>query len=222
MTRIENTTNDVDVDLGRLFASLAREWHRILIVALVITGIAFVLAWLAKPLYRAETRILIETGESIFTRPQDTNNESNSPSLDAEGVASQVEVILSTNVLKQVAQQLNLAGRDEFDDIANPSLLDWVMVVAGLKADPSEIPADERVLKKFREKLNVYRVENSRVIVIEFSSRDPKLAAEVPNAIAKVYLQAQSGVITDAIAEVVQLCAANIAALYALVKQDEP
>lgn len=221
MTRIENTTNDVDVDLGRLFASLAREWHRILIVALVITGIAFVLAWLAKPLYRAETRILIETGESIFTRPQDTNNESNSPSLDAEGVASQVEVILSTNVLKQVAQQLNLAGRDEFDDIANPSLLEWVMVVAGLKADPSEIPADERVLKKFREKLNVYRVENSRVIVIEFSSRDPKLAAEVPNAIAKVYLQAQSDAKLASNADATAWLEPEIADLSARVKQAE-
>jgi exopolysaccharide transport family protein len=191
MTRVENAANDVDVDLGKLFASLVREWPRILIVALVVTGIAFVLAWLATPKYRAETRILIETGESVFTRPQDTNNESNSPSLDAEGVASQVEVILSTNVLRQVAQQFNLAGREEFDDVANPSLLDWLMVVARLKADPSEIPADERVLKKFREKLNVYRVENSRVIVIEFSSEDPKLAADVPNAIAEVYLKAQ-------------------------------
>src|SRR5690606_23969213 len=46
-------------------------------------------------------------------------------------------------------------------------------------------------LNKFREKLDVYRVENSRVIVIEFSSEDPKLAADVPNAIAEVYLKAQ-------------------------------
>ncbi len=44
------------------------------------------------------------------------------------------------------------------------------------------------MLKAFREKLNVYRVEKSRVIVIEFSSEDPKLAAEVPNAIADAYI----------------------------------
>jgi len=191
MTRVENAANDVDVDLGKLFASLVREWPRIVIVALVVTGLAFVLAWLATPKYRADTRILIATGESVFTRPQDAGNEANSPSLDAEGVASQVEVIVSTSILRQVAQQLDLAGRAEFDDVANPSLLDWLMVVARLKADPSEIPADERVLKKFREKLNVYRVENSRVIVIEFSSEDPKLAADVPDAIADVYLKAQ-------------------------------
>ncbi len=39
-----------------------------------------------------------------------------------------------------------------------------------------------------REKLEVYRVERSRVIVIEFSSEDPKLSAEIPNEIAKEYL----------------------------------
>ena len=39
-----------------------------------------------------------------------------------------------------------------------------------------------------REKLEVYRIESSRVIVIEFSSEDAKLSAEIPNAIADAYL----------------------------------
>jgi uncharacterized protein involved in exopolysaccharide biosynthesis len=34
-----------------------------------ITGVAFVLAMLATPKYRGETRILIETRESVFTQP---------------------------------------------------------------------------------------------------------------------------------------------------------
>ena len=47
------------------------------------------------------------------------------------------------------------------------------------------------MLKAFREKLNVYRVEKSRVIVIEMSSEDPKLAAEIPNALADAYIAVQ-------------------------------
>ena len=73
------------------------------------------------------------------------------------------------------------------------SMLGRLLVIAGLKSDPNEIPPEERVLKTFREKLNVYRVEKSRVIVIEFSSEDPKLAAEIPNAIADAYLAVQRG-----------------------------
>ena len=53
---------------GRLFGSLARSWLRILSVALLVTGAAFAFAWLATPHYKAETQLLIETRESVFTR----------------------------------------------------------------------------------------------------------------------------------------------------------
>ena len=89
--------------------SLVRDWQRIIVVALIVTGLAFLLAWSAKPLYRAETRILIETRESVFTRPSDAAGEANSPVLDEVGVTSQVEVIGSSDILKQVARELNLA-----------------------------------------------------------------------------------------------------------------
>lgn len=189
MTGIQTVASDVDVDLGRLFASLVRKWRRIVVVSLIVTGLAFALAWLATPHYRAETRILIETRESVFTRPAVEGGENNTnPVLDEEGVTSQVEVIGSTDILKQVAQKLDLAKLPEFDPAANMSLVGRVLVLAGLSTDPGEIPAEERVLKAMREKLYVYRVERSRVIVIEFSSEDPKLAAAVPNAIADAYI----------------------------------
>lgn len=191
MSRVETSASDVDVDLGRLFGSLVRSWFNILVVACLITGLAFVAAWLATPLYKGETRVLIEARESVFTRPGDQTRDSNDPDLNQEGVTSQVEVMGSTDVLKEVAKQFDLAKLREFDDAANTSVFDWLLVTAHLKSDPSEILPEERILKKFREKLSIYRVENSRVIVIEFSSRDPKLAAAVPNAIADVYLKAQ-------------------------------
>lgn len=180
-------SEDVDVDLRRLFSSLAANWVRILVVAALVAAIAFALAWMAKPRYSAETRILIETQESIFTRP-DSRGDGDASVLDQEGVASQVELIGSTDLIKQVAKSLNLAKLPEFDQAADMSLLDRLLVRTGLRSDPFEIPAEERVLKAFREKLTVYRVENSRVIVISFSSEDPKLAAEIPNALAEAYL----------------------------------
>jgi len=186
MSRAE-TTSDIDVDLGRLFRSLIEKWQRILTVALLVTGLAFLLAWFSTPLYMGETRLLIETRESVFTRPE-PNAEVDRTILDEEGVTSQVEVIGSTDILKQVAQKLDLSKLPEFDESADLSLFGRVMVLAGLRSDPGEIPPEERVLKSLREKLSVYRVEKSRVIVIEFSSEDPKLAAEVPNAIADAYL----------------------------------
>ena len=118
MSGVQNTASDVDVDLGRLFSSLAAHWFRILVVSLVITGLALVFAWLATPRYMGETRLLIETRESVFTRPDTNNSNDNSPVFDEEGVISQVEVIGSTDILKQVAQKLNLSRLPEFDEAA--------------------------------------------------------------------------------------------------------
>ncbi|MCV3240341.1 GumC family protein [Mesorhizobium sp. ZC-5] len=191
MSGVHNTANDVDVDLGRLFSSLAKHWFRILVVSLVITGLALVFAWIATPRYMGETRLLIETRESVFTRPDTNNSSDNSPAFDEEGVISQVEVIGSTDILKRVAEKLNLSSLPEFDETADMSMLGRLLIMAGLKSDPNEIPPEERVLKAFRERLSVYRVEKSRVIVIEFSSEDPKLAAEVPNVLADTYLAVQ-------------------------------
>lgn len=187
MSVVQSAASDVDVDLRKLFASLARSWVRILVVSLIVAALAFMLASMATPHYKAETRLLIETRESVFTRPQG-DNAADRPILDEEGVASQVEVISSTDILKQVARKLNLAALPEFDEAAGMSAFGRLLVIAGLKSDPNEVPADERVLKAMREKLKVYRIEKSRVIVIEFSSEDSRLSADIPNAIADAYL----------------------------------
>ena len=190
MSGAHSAAADVDVDLRQLFASLGRNWLRIVVVALAVTGAAFALAWLATPHYKASTRLLIEMRESVFTRP-DNNSQAENPILDEEGVTSQVEVISSTDILKQVATKLDLSRLREFDEAADMGSIGRLLVIAGLKSDPHEIPPDERVLKAMREKLNVYRVERSRVIVIEFSSEDARLAAEIPNAIADAYISVQ-------------------------------
>jgi len=221
MSGVQSSASDIDVDLGRLFGSLARRWKQIVFVALVATALALALAWLATPHYRAETRILIETRESVFTRPQQFGAEDDRPLLDEEGVTSQVEVIGSTDFLKQVARQLDLSRLPEFDEAADMSLLSRLLVVVGLKNDPNEIPPEERVLKAFREKLTIYRVEKSRVIVIEMSSEDPKLAAEIPNALADAYIAGQGAAKLESNSEATDWLEPEIANLSRRVKEAE-
>ncbi|MGE0279822.1 MAG: GumC family protein [Rhizobiaceae bacterium] len=221
MSSAQLSANDVDVDLGRLFASLVRNWLRILLWAVALTGIAFVLAMLATPKYSGETRLLIETRESVFTQPDTRNQPLENPLLDEEGVASQVEIIGSTEILKQVATKLELAKLPEFDEAADLSAIDHLLVIGGLKTDPDDIPVEERVLKRMREKLDVYRVERSRVIVIEFSSEDPKLAAAIPNAIADEYLQVSTAAKLDSNASATGWLQPEIADLTKRVKEAE-
>ncbi|RWB62032.1 MAG: chain-length determining protein, partial [Mesorhizobium sp.] len=100
-------------------------------------------------------------------------------------------------------------------------MLSRLLVIAGLKSDPNEIPPEERVLTKMREKLNVYRVEKSRVIVIEFSSENPRLAAEIPNAIADAYIFVQGNANIESNSAATDWLAPEIADLSKRVKDAE-
>ena len=212
------TANDVDVDLGHLVGSLTRKWWLVLGVSLAVSAAAFALAVTSTPLYRAETRVLIEPRESIFTRPAG-NAGTDLSSLDSEGVSSQVEVIASAQILLDVAKELDLASLDEF--AIRPSAPKRLLIFLGLASDPGSVPAEESVLQSMRQKLEVYRVENSRVIVIGFSSEDSELAARVPNAIADAYVASQRAAKVESNESATDWLAPEIADLRERVRQAE-
>ncbi len=175
--------SDVDIDLRRLAISVREKWKTILAVALMASAVAILFTSLTTPLYRAETRILIETRESAYTRTSG-QGEGDRPILDQEGVTSQVEVVSSSDILRRVAEDLQLADRDEFRGGGLRASL-------GLGGSPDELLRAQQTIDILREKLSVYQIEGSRVIVVSFSSEDRELAAAVPNAIADAYIDEQ-------------------------------
>ncbi|MGY6707899.1 MAG: GumC family protein [Rhizobiaceae bacterium] len=180
--------SDVDVDLARLWRAIVGSWKVIVAVALIAAFAGLAFAMLAAPHYKAATRILIETRESVYTRPG-MAGEADRPILDEEGVTSQVELVASSDILRTVVRELDLVNNEEFAPRSSPVRSFFAMF--GLASSPSGQSIEERVISAVREQLTVYRVERSRVIVIEFSSRQPELAAAVPNAVADAYLGIQ-------------------------------
>ncbi|AZO38616.1 MULTISPECIES: exopolysaccharide transport family protein [unclassified Mesorhizobium] len=217
---VQSAAADVDVDLRQLFASLARNWLRIVLVTLVVTGLAFALAWLATPYYKATAKLEIGSRESEYTRPPGTNDD-DKPILDEQGVATQVQIISSPDILKQVATKLNLDKLPEFDQTLKMSALGRILVLVGLKSDPFDIPPEERVLNAMHDKLNVYAVEKTRAIAIEFASKDPKLAADVANGIANAYIASKSDAKLESNAAATDFLAPEIADLQNRVKDAE-
>ncbi|RWO66383.1 MAG: chain-length determining protein [Mesorhizobium sp.] len=218
---VQSAAADVDVDLRQLFASLARNWLRIVLVVLLATGLAFAFASLATRHYKAETQVEIAPRESIYTRPASNNNDTDKPILDEQGVATQVQIISSNEILKQVSQKLGLEKLPEFNEALDMSAVSRALVLVGLKSDPMEIPTEERVLKKMHGKLNVYGVEKTRIIAIEFSSEDPKLAAAVPDAIAAAYIAGQGAAKLESNNAAADFLAPEIADLQRQVKDAE-
>jgi exopolysaccharide transport family protein len=141
------------------------------------------------PYYRSEAQIFIETGNSNYTRPNNTV-DSDRTLLDSEAVKSQVELIGSQDILTKVATELKLTDYAEFYP-KTMSPVKQVLVMLGLRPDPRTIPAMDQVLARMRENLQVYNVTGTRIINIQFVSKNPQIAADVADQIAQKYIEMQ-------------------------------
>ncbi|AOF89820.1 Wzz/FepE/Etk N-terminal domain-containing protein [Sinorhizobium sp. RAC02] len=221
MSGVQGSQQDVDIDLGGLFGAIWRNRMRVLMATVVGAGIAFAGASLITPKYKSEARLLIETREPAFTTGTDRTQSREQPPFDELGIASQVQLLKSADLMKQVARNLKLSELEEFDPTAQPSAVSDLLVVFGLKKNPLDLAPEDRVLKEFAEKLTVYQVERSRVVAIEFSSKDPRLAAAIPNEMAKVFLSLQSGAKLDTNSEATRWLEPEIANLREKVREAE-
>ncbi|WP_137135145.1 Wzz/FepE/Etk N-terminal domain-containing protein [Rhizobium sp. FKY42] len=209
---------DADIDIGQLMSAVWERRMRILATTILAGGIALAIAGTMTPAYKAETRLLIETREnSVAGRETQGASE---PVLDQYNIVSQAQILQSADLIKAVARDLKLAELKEFDPEAH-SFLSGPLVAIGMRANPMDTAPEERVLKAFREKLQVYPVEGSRIIAIEFSSQDPKLAAAVPNRMADLYLSMQSGAKIDTHTETTRWLEPEIQALRTKVQEAE-
>lgn len=216
-----SSSQDVDIDLGRLFGAIWEKKFRIGLVTAAAAGLAFLGTSLISPEYQSEAQILIELRQPDYSVGGPVQGSSSDPVLDELGISSQVQLLQSADLMKQVARDMKLYELKEFDPDAHPSLLKTLAVTFGLVKNPLDVPPEERVLNAFKEKLQVYQVNNSRVIGIEFTSEDPKLAAAIPNKIAEVYFSLQSGAKLDTNTEAARWLEPEIANLREKVRDAE-
>ncbi|MEM9107476.1 MAG: Wzz/FepE/Etk N-terminal domain-containing protein [Pseudomonadota bacterium] len=198
MSGAQSNGQDVDIDIARLIAAVWERRLAVISLILIMCMVAFAVTGTIAPRYRAEARILIEAREQVQT-PTDQGVRSQSVYLDEQGILSQVEIIDSTNLIKKVAEELDLVNEPEYSAAARPSYVSGLLIKMGLSDDPYEAAPEERLIDIFRDHLSVYQVANTRVIAIRFWSTDRLLSARVANAMAEAYLQTQSRakVLTD-------------------------
>lgn len=212
---------DVDIDLGGLVRAVWDRRVKVLLATACVAALAFGAARMIAPDYQSETRVLIESREPEFSGSNQNAQTGSDRVFDESGILSQVQVLRSADLIKQVARNMKLYELKEFDPSADPSAVSDLMVMLGLKKNPLEMPPEERVLKEFTSKLQVYQVEKSRVIAIAFTSKDRELAAAIPNEMAKVFLSLQSGAKLDTNSEASRWLEPEIANLREKVRDAE-
>lgn len=200
-------------DMRGLGRALWRQKSRILIWTLAAAAISFAVVNTLTPRYRSEARILLEIKENVFLRAE-ADKGGERTALDPEAITSQVQLVLSRDLAREVIKKERLAEKLEFDPLfGGVSLTRTLLGMFGLGRDLASMSPEERILEAFYDHLNVFAVEKSRVIVIEFRSADPELAARVANALAEGYLATQQVAKQDQTRAASQWLAGEISAM---------
>ena len=110
-------------------------------------------------------------------------------------MTSQVQTAHSfpRSLAREVIAKLKLNELPEFDPARGGvgRLVKGLLGTLGIIKNRMRMTPEERTLDAYYDRLNVYPVEKSRVIVIDFLSENPELAARVSNAIADAYIERQ-------------------------------
>ena len=142
-----------------------------------------------KPTYSTEAQILIENLASPFDRTQSPDEQRPDP-VDDRVIKSQISVLKSQDVALRVITSLNLQERPEFDSLKKKSMgkIKQLLLAFGFGEDPRLQTPQQRALDRLTDGLTVYQIPESNVVAVKYSSSDPKTAAEVANALVKIYV----------------------------------
>ncbi len=208
-----------DPSILGLLIGLWRRKFWVVVPTVLVTLATLVFLFLVTPQYRAETQILIEPQETAFTRP-DGDATAGQGAFDNEAVRSQVQVILSVDLARQVIRDLDLADEPEFGEAGQRRSL--LSLLRGLiSGDGEEARNVDRLLQDYYDRLRVYPISDSRVIAISFDSADPVLAAAVANAVAEGYIDLQRTARRDTTREATDWLSDQIDVLRARVAEAE-
>jgi tyrosine-protein kinase Etk/Wzc len=194
-----SAAGDGDIDLRSLGAALMRRKQWIIWPTLLVAIAAGVGVNVVTPRYKSEARIVYDGRENVFLRPEvdKTANQDRGPA-DAETLTNQIQIVLSRPLALEVVGELKLNELPEFDPVLRGiSTLRHLSQLVGISRDLLAMTPEERVLESWYDRLTSYSLDKSRVIVIEFQSADPALAARIANAVADAYMRLQQAARQD-------------------------
>jgi succinoglycan biosynthesis transport protein ExoP len=94
-----------DLDLRALGHALARKKGWIIVPTLLAAALSVTAVNLVTPRYKSEVRILVDGRENVFLRPNGERNEERSSVVDAEAVTSQVQLLLSRDLAREIIKK---------------------------------------------------------------------------------------------------------------------
>lgn len=150
------------IDLRFYFALLVRRLPYILIILSVCTAIGVAIAYTLPPVYRAQAKLLFESGQI----PDELAASTVTSTADENLLAIQQRLLTRTNLLELA---------DEF----------------GIYADEPEVTQDG-ILEEMRNLISIYMpplLGNTGVVTVSFGASEPEMSAAVTNALVAQILE---------------------------------
>jgi len=189
-----------DVGLRDIFMMLWRRKYVIVTTVLVTIVATIAILLMLTPTYSATTSITMDR-RGIYIA--DLDQVASGLPGDESTFTSEIEILRSRDLAARVVDKLELTSNPEFNTALIPDT-GWLaragrklksMIGSGTHSLTSEEQLQvEKVatVNEFLDALAIRKVGvSSRVIEIEFTSRDRQLAPSVANSIAEIYLQSQ-------------------------------
>jgi len=178
------------IDFYQYWRTIKKHRRAILGIVLLATLFSVLVAYTIAPVYKSAVTLLIDVNPTKVISIEEVYGANLA---NREYLESQYEILRSRTLIERVAASLALARHPEFrPDGARPWYARW------LGADAPEAPREDRplapqeqehVVRSVRDRLTIEPVRRTQLVRIGFEAYDPKLAAEVANAVAQAYIE---------------------------------
>jgi polysaccharide biosynthesis transport protein len=173
-------------NLRQYWRTVQKRRSTVLSIVLVAFTVAAIATWKQKPVYRAESLLEIQkentnipTVEELFQLENVSDNY----------LETQYKILQSETLARRVIDQLHLERDSEFNAPKDGWLDAKTHASLGTSTPRLDPDVEQTVLREFKGRLSIDPVRRSRLVQISFESKDPRIAAQVVNALSNNYIQ---------------------------------
>jgi polysaccharide biosynthesis transport protein len=181
---------------------LKRKWVLITFAAVLVVFVA-VLSFTTTRLYRATATILIDEPGSSMLNIQDVLNAGGYYRTDFLGTYfnTQLRLLTSRSLAERVAKKINLGARPEYratqksrpdpvQGVKNVLSLRWLFPKKTPAGAPKALPSSASSAYAFAVLcgLSIAPIEETRLVLVSYTSPSPVLAADVVNTLAEEFV----------------------------------
>ncbi|WP_088243787.1 GumC family protein [Calothrix rhizosoleniae] len=151
-----------EIDFHKYWLVLQRRWLPATGVFSLVVGFSSFLAFSAKPTYKAESNILVETNKTAsLTGLEDSRGKLEPLARENTPLDTQAKIVTSVPVIEETIKSLEL--KDEEGELLK--------------------------IRDFLEELKVLPIAGTDIIEISYTDKEPELAAKVVNKLVQVYIK---------------------------------